>query len=245
MGKHLWLLSIVGWVLCAGGSRICADTVIATHDGTSQSLLFHYRFGGVIRATDAGFYNFTRTGGDYEDSLSGAFTSFCIEINQPVRATRSYNYDVIELAEAPFPGVGVGAGDGLGMGLDKATDIQRLWAKYYDEIGSSSLHAAAFQIAIWEILYDDERSLSSGNFQARYPSLEPVVIAQGWLNDLSWSGALPNLLALSSPTAQDHVFLGPGFNGSEPNIIPLPASIWGGAALLALMVGYRVRRALV
>lgn len=229
--------------VCAFAGVIHADTVVAEFDGVSPGQAFHYRFTGPLRIADAGEYTFTRTGGDYDllGSIGDSFTTFCIEINQPVRVGRVHTYEVVELADAPFPGVG--AGNGKGMGDEKAYDIQRLWANYYDDIGNDNVKAAAFQIAIWEILYDQDLSLSRGAFQARYGSADPVRIAQGWLKNLSWDGDLPELAALTSPTAQDQVFALPVSSSAPPAAIPLPASIWAGSALLiGLVVAQRIRR---
>ena len=222
--------------LCSFGGAVNADTVVATFTGVSPGQAFHYRFGGPARVADAGEYTFERTGGDY-DLLSGSFTTFCIEINQPVRIGRSHEYEVVELANAPFPGVGVG--NGKGMGADKANDIQHLWANYY-RIDFNPVEAAAFQIAIWEILYDDALLLDEGAFQARRNSGKPVKLAQEWLNktNWTWTGALPNLLALTSPGAQDQLFLGPTPEGESAPVVavPLPASVWAGIALLAVLM---------
>lgn len=230
---------IIGCVLAMWmGASALADTVAATHTGVSPSVVFYYQLDGSVRATHAGIYNYERVGGDYNPLLSGDFVAFCIEINQPARMTRTYSYTVEELEDAPVPGVG--AGNGLGMGAAKALEIQKLWAKYYDQAILSANNAAAFQIAIWEIIYDGDLSLSAGGFRARYPSLAPVVTAQNWLKNLTWSGALPDLRALSSPTAQDQVFLAPP--QPAPTVVPLPAAAWGGALLLLAIILQNIRR---
>ena len=231
--------------LCSFAGAVNADTVVATFTGVSPGLAFQYRFGGPVRVADAGEYTFERTGGE-SDLLSGSFTTFCIEINQPVRIGRSHEYEVVALAAAPFPGVGVG--DGTGMGADRANDIRHLWANYY-RTDFNPVEAAAFQIAIWEILYDEDLLLDEGTFQARHTSAKPVKLAQEWLNKENWTwiGVLPNLLALTSPSAQDQLFLGPTLptpeGGSAPIAVPLPASVWAGIALLTvLMVARQWRR---
>src|SRR5205085_9440280 len=90
----------------------------------------------------AGVYNFTNASSDI--GLSGNLKTFCIDIGQDIYSGTTTTFDVRNLANAPTPG--------SQMGQYRANLIRELWYQNYVKIGSSNSNAAAFQIAIWEII---------------------------------------------------------------------------------------------
>jgi hypothetical protein len=95
------------------------------------------------------------------------------------------------------------------MGAAKASAIRELWGRFRTAIGSDNTKAAAFQMAVWEIVTETSRDLSSGVFRAGTDNASEIAIknqAQSWLNQITGTGPKANLLALSSPTDQDLVF---------------------------------------
>lgn len=225
---HLGLAALAAGLLAMPAA---ADTVTATFNSVSPSTIFYYTLNGSGLAAYTGQINWTRTGGTQPGLPETAFSTFCIELTQHIQLNHSYTYDVMDLSQASNPAMGEG----------KAQDIGRLWAKYHPLADDSPNNAAAFQVAIWEILYDTDHLLNAGHFRAKYPTAAPATIAQGWLSDLSWNGALPNLLAMKSATAQDQVFVGPPPTPEYGNPVaaPLPGAAWGGAVLLGLLAGRR------
>ena len=253
IGKSLILASI--GVLLAGGSA-SADSVgfgslSATFDNVSPYSPVEISMdGGAIWTTEwAGRMDWTRTGGSFA-GLGGAnnsgfqFSSFCVELTQNVYFNRNENYTVVGVDQAPTPG---GLGVGSGMGLDKAASLSELWGLFRNQVQDSAT-AAAFQVSIWEIVYDTDKSLSTGNFQVHQRSAGDTVpgIAQGWLNQLNGQHTMPTLYGMSSPTAQDQVFftdlpvVRP--NTAHPPIIPLPSAVSAGGLLLAGLIARRIRR---
>lgn len=209
------LLVLVGTSRLAG-----AATVDAVFVKVTPWMWFEYSVddGGKYSSELAGQYRWTRTGGDHVGSPSGEFFSFCIELTQNVYYRQEHTFDVVDVADAPMPG-GPGVGS-AGMGPQKADMLRELWGRHIDEV-STPQTAAAFQIGVWEIVYDDGLSLADGLFRAKYPSLPEVALAQIWLDGLTGNGPFAPLRALSSPDYQDHLVL-----------VPLPSAAWGGAALL-------------
>lgn len=62
-------------------------------------------------------------------------------------------FDVVATATAPLDD-----GDPTKMGDDKALLLGKLFAYKYEEVGTGNLNAA-FQVAVWEIVYEDSGSL--------------------------------------------------------------------------------------
>lgn len=110
------------------------------------------------------------------------------------------------------------------VSASEADDLNRLFTIGRATAQTDAITAAAFQVAIWEIVYETDGSyqLGTGNFQAS-DNAAVVSAAQGLLNNL---GTAPGTYALSfftSATSQDLVT-------GVPAPIPLPAS---GLLLLA------------
>jgi hypothetical protein len=85
------------------------------------------------------------------------------------------------------------------------------------------LTGAAFQTAVWDIVYDAEFSLSVGNFRATGWA---TALAQSWLTDVKNNQTAyiaPNLVALTNPEGQDQIAA----------VTPLPSAAVGGLVVLA------------
>jgi hypothetical protein len=197
-----------------------ATPVTVTYNGVSPSktVSLSKNSGGTFSNYSAGLVNLTGAVSNQAD-LRGAFTAFCIDINQSISNGNTYSdFNTAALQNAPIPT--------SPMGAAKADQIAQLW---YNErsILSSADSYAAFQVAIWEIVNDTGLSLSGGSFRAASSTVR--TLAQGYLNKVDGTGGRSSLYAIASPTAQDFVVPGP---------IPAP-----GAAALGLMgLGMAARR---
>ena len=214
----------MGFTLAVGVSVASAGTVTATLNSVAPGMTIDCSLDGGANYEPllAGQINWTRTGGTQVGNPAGNFATFCIELTQDVGYS-SYTFDVVNLQDAPNPG---GSGVGLGMGLAKATDIRELWGRHYAEVVDNDT-ATAFQLAVWEIVYDDGLALNADSFQARYPvgpTPTYLTTAQNWLDSLDGQGPMPTIMALSGEGIQDQIFFAH---------TPVPAAAWSGLALLA------------
>jgi hypothetical protein len=164
---------------------------------------------------------------------SGNFLTFCVEINQDVYLGSTYGFYTGTVESAPTPGNPIPGSSG--MGATKAALIEELWARHYaDVIDANS--GAAFQVAVWDIVYDADFDLTTGNFIA-YGNTSAINLAATWLADVNTNSTLytdPNLIAIKSDNYQDQVTFGPPPH-SPPVETPLPSAASGTAlALLGL-----------
>jgi len=145
---------------------------------------------------------------------------FCIEAQY---AGGNYLYDIVDVKDAPNTN---GPG-GNPMGAIKAGWINKLYGSHYSNaMLTNSSDAAAFQLAIWEIVYDTPGSwnVNSGNFYAT--GFGALGTAQTWLNGLTTSspGFSGSLVALTNRTQQDYIAVAP---------VPEPGTIFAALSILA------------
>ncbi|MCS6865737.1 MAG: hypothetical protein RMJ56_14665 [Gemmataceae bacterium] len=168
--------------------------------------------------------------------------TFCIEIatNQPLPSVgTNTTFSVVRPQDAPT----------IGNNSAKVAALYELYGRYYDTAWENkttftgSTDSVAFQIAIWELIYDgaSSPSLSSGNFQAS--GLGTITtVAQNMLNSLNGDTSYFNnrfagyeLVALIAPSIdgkstdqiQDQLILRP---------IPAPpAALLASFGVLALL----------
>jgi hypothetical protein len=209
-------------------------TIVATLDSLDPSSTLRYSLNGNDASTLAGVFNWTRTGGTHGVEIAVDFDSFCIELTQSVGFGSSYTMEVIPVETGPLPG-SPETGGLAGMGLDKADDLAKFWHSFYEDALLSADNAAAFQTAVWEIVYDDGNDLASGAFQAQRDGNGAfkdsfVNTSVSWLSSLPELAGRAQLVALSSATLQDQV-----------TVVPEPAAL--SALALSALAGLRRRRA--
>lgn len=233
MAMQRWFTRLILPVLVAGcvGGSAKAD-VVTTFIGVnpSQPVNVSATQNGTTRAIDgtpAGAFNFVVIN-DGGTGLGPTFRSFCGDFFQDVAVGQNYTFTPVPFADLPD----------VGGNATKISKVQELYDRYYD-VATTSESAAAFQLALWEILYDPTTTnLSSGNFVATNPGgATSIGVAQSWLNVIGDS-SIPdparryNLTGLLSLTGQDQIV---------PTTEPVPGP--AGVVLLSIgAVGLIVRR---
>lgn len=197
------LLLAGGAVFSSGG--VLAATVTANFDSAAPYQVVNATTDGALTSNSliAGRLNWTRTGGDYA-GLNDNFTSFCIEISEHISAGGSYEYQVVSPEFAP---TALG-----GMGLAKADELSELFGRFYAGLDQSSADdMAAMQLAVWNIIYDDDKTVAAGTFQTTDGG-SYFAHANSMLGAINGSGPHAPLMALAEEGAQDQ-------------LIPEPASL--------------------
>jgi hypothetical protein len=136
--------------------------------------------------------------------------AFCIEV-QTISFGGTYPYSVRDAFDAPIPD-GPNDTSGGPMGVPKAEGLKELWGRFHGQV-NSNITAAAFQLAVWEIVFEDLYVTSppawdvlSGKFEARLDSGDPTLAinqANAWLAQIDGSGPKAQLYGLTNGGAQD------------------------------------------
>ncbi len=143
-------------------------------------------------------FSWTRTdtpGPGVDFTIPNNFNTYCVDLAQYVSANTNYTYNVVTPAAHGFT-------------ANQETLLSRLWATQFSNVDTAN-ESAAFQVAVWEIVYDTNATLTSGTFVLNNASAV-ATLAQGWLNTItdanfSFNGTLPQISVLESSTAQDQI----------------------------------------
>lgn len=161
------------------------------------------------------------------------YDTYCVEIGQSIGG--GYNTHALV---TPLLGATTTTGGNSGPVLFDATrtaNLQTLWGSF-KALAIDSDSSAAFQLAQWEITFDDDMTLDQ-NALSRFWSNENATYrstAEGWLSAIRTGSATTqqSLLLLSDPERQDLV-----------TPVPEPGTMIALAAGAALVAGRRRRRA--
>jgi hypothetical protein len=173
---------------------------------------------------------------------SAVLGTFCADVHQSVPSTSRWKtYEVRYPEDAPI-GLSQPA-----MGTDKADDLSRLFANHDGILETtSSLYAAAFQLCVWEIIYETEQSTYSvayraGSFYATN-STDVRNLANEWLAPInSATGPAPDvgLRVLSNNCYQDYAIT---TEIGETPYIPEPLTVLGVFLGVGGLAGYVRKR---
>jgi hypothetical protein len=104
---------------------------------------------------------------------------------------------------------------------------------------TSAINSAAFQLAVWEILYDDDLSLFSGSFHTNRVGNATDALAESWLAGLGGFSDKGEIILYQSGEHQDFIGRRPSSDVPEPGPVALI-----GIGLVAMLVFTRRREAI-
>lgn len=215
-------LAVVGVLVAASAAHANnAPDIIATHTGISPGYqcLFSVAGPSFMNPGEAGCFNWTRDGGSYT-GVGSTFSTFCLELSELVAVNTQYTYKVVDPATAPDGGP---PGDPnnlftFPLGPAGADLMSELFGRFYPTLNlSSNDECAAFQAAVWEIVYDPNLVINNPgdsyliDFTPAGAGVNAVVLplAQSYLNALDGTGPRATLDAFTHPTAQDQIVPAP------------------------------------
>jgi hypothetical protein len=252
---------VCGWfnsVAVAGGIALLGsaaydDTVSMTFDevGLGQGVIFKFDGNGdgafsggagsgdLIGATVAGRLSWSVqsvTGDANPYSAGQTLYTFCTEVNQYVGLGQTYTYDLISAAQAPLSNP---------MGETAANALGSLFGAYYETaVNGTNAQAAAFQIAVWEIVYEmadaveglEDLNVNTGEFRV-IAGATARAQANSWLASLAGLLVDGQILGFGNLSGQDQLALGALAGGG---VVPLPAPVMlAGFGLLGLVLARR------
>lgn len=235
------VLALFGSTLARADSlSVTATLTGVAYDGVLVTLGLNDGAGHTESVTGiAGEYQWTQNSGSYVLGKAGSFSTFCIEITQDVSLNTQYGYELASLQTSPQPTPNYWIPTN-GMGSADATKIEQLWTADYSNVDNAAT-AAAFQFAIWKIIYGSQLTFSGGSAVS-----SDLTLANSWLTALPANEADANVVALSSsytnspnPGSQDQITAAPSGYSSAP----LPATaLSGGVLLFCLGILATIRR---
>lgn len=230
--------------LACAGTAASADTVSVMYVGAGQGRNVQMSLGAVTLNVFAGQLRHDLSGSGAAAGLSGVYSTFCADAREYL-AHAETPYAIADIANLPV------SGGFAPMGADRKQEVYDLYAAAGGSqlgVSANADLAAAFQVALWEIIYDfngTRSSLDAGTGVMRVSESGGSAISGAMLSYINGffdtimtiTTAQSGLIGLSNPGGQDQVV--------SPVIIPLPnAAIMGLAGLTGIGFAAAVRRRL-
>lgn len=214
-----------------------APFALASPRASADQITLDFEGGGISQKIKLDGNTSTVTGGPFSWNVQSAppnvclecgqtITSWCVELSQGIGSTTTYNMLSIN-------------------SLPNATTIMNLFGEGYKNGDPTGTSAAAFQLALWELVFDDSpSSVSSGNFRYAGMSTSTKNAANSLLSQALYDTANGidafgeylsgySLALLDNKYKQNQVILIPPCDPPPPppnNPVPAPAG-----ALLAVL----------
>ena len=206
--SHAHQIAIAAAALCTAAGLAHADTYIMTYNGhgNGRDVRISTNSGGDYFNTFGGEFLWTRTGGT-APGANGPVTTFCVELtdnNPGVGDSATYNRVIHTQIDNDVP-------NDSPMGQVNRDYLAELYGTVYATLNfSNDDQMAAFQLAVWECVYDSGLSLTTGSFRAQNTG-SWYGIAAGWLSNVANNvGPMYELTAMTNDHKQDHIIPTPG-----------------------------------
>lgn len=201
--------------LAAGSASASTVTLNFLDPGTGTDVTAQIDGDQVEDSGNGEFFAGTLLMGGYP-SAEDQFLAWCLEVSRVIMPSASYTVS-------------------YGLPSDKEQDVSRLFTGYIGQT-SNEIGAAAFQLALWEIIEEPEDTfdLSNGLFTAQSSTDDVIDTATDFLDGFGAFDPNYRITFFQSGESQDLITATP---------IPLPASVlFLGAGLGALSLAGRRRK---
>ena len=158
--------------------------------------------------------------------------TYCVDISEHIDLGYSYTgYNLSNLGDAP-----IDSPQGPHMGQKAASDIQKMWNKYYSTLTTAD-QCAGFQIAVWDLVYNSDHDNSY-----KVPGNKNRTFYMTDLNDVSVVYA-DSYLTYVKGTCEDAPFTLSAitYAGGQDLMVPEPHAL-AGVLFLSSMIGLGIRR---
>jgi hypothetical protein len=226
--------------LCLIGAVARAGTVTPTgHTLGAGSTVTINGLGGNHVTVYAEEFHWTVDTALTDDSrFEPSFDAFCMEFENENDTTAWAVYDQADMADnVPIDGAGLGFSS-FKLNDQQVTDLSRLFGNYYAGLSTNNQYAA-FQIAIWEIVYENRNNpYDTGSGDVSFTGNSSATsLADTYLATVTaGTGPLTGIVSLAAKGQQDMIVA-----------VPLPGASLAGLALMAGLAGigaFRRRRRL-
>ena len=215
-------------------SAVLALGALTAHADTVQ--LNGYTYGNAevnISITNPLFSEAAGIGG-FSTKVNGgpSFTSYCVEVTQ---GTAAVGFDTTPGAiDSTYSRLSAASYFGGGT---VATNLGKLFTIAGAAVSSAD-SSAAFQMAVWEILYETTSAynVAAGNVKftaSQTYDVNPFSLANGWLNSINASTAVASLSVLRSTERQDLIYAGATAPIPEPTTYALMLAGLGALGFVA------------